>query len=108
MAPVSPPVDPGQSPGGGPGGEAPEVLHFTVLKNGLKIHVFPLNCRKNQPLSWSFEFYSRGHCTVPPNQNVNWNSETSVGVFDETLKLQAQAHKLMANFGQISQDYSKL
>ena len=51
MAPVSPPVDPGQSPGGGPGGEAPEVLHFTVLKNGLKIHVFPLNCRKNQPLS---------------------------------------------------------
>ena len=40
---VTLPMCPGQSPGGDPGfaPEAPEVLHFTVLKNGLKIHICP-------------------------------------------------------------------
>ena len=64
-----------------------EKMGIKLLKNGFKIHIFPL----------SFT-----------NRNVNWNSETSVGVFFcETLTLQVQLHKLMVILSQISKDYSQ-
>ena len=65
--PVSLPVGPGQRPGGDPGGK--QVLHFTVLKTGLKIHAFSFELQKKTTLcSGSFEFYRHGHCTMllPP------------------------------------------
>ena len=75
----------GQSPGGGPGEETPRGPAFYSTQKWVKNPCFSFELQKknNFYLDHLIEFYSHGHCTIPPNQNVNWNSETSVGVFGE-------------------------
>ena len=47
-------VDPGQSPDCGCRGEALELLHFTIPKNELKSHVFPIKLQYKNNSNCSF------------------------------------------------------